>query len=247
MIMEEILESLGLTKNESKIYIYLLKKGKSTTGPIIKNTGITNSRVYESTNTLVKKGLITYTVQKQGKYFEAAEPQKFLDLEEERKEKIESILPTMIKLKNTGESTTTSAVYEGFEGFKTSFKKIIDDCPVNGTIYIIGFSEQQYALKSLRTFITNMNLKSQQKKHKLKLVLDEKVRNTFGKDREKEKNTEVRYMPKEFVSPAAIDITDEYVYIFLWEEKPFVFMIKNIRIVESFKQYFNMLWSMSKK
>ena len=34
--------------------------------------------------------------------------------------------------------------------------------------------------------------------------------------------------------------------IFLWEEKPFVFMIKNKLIAESFKTYFNLLWKIAK-
>lgn len=51
----------------------------------------------------------------------------------------------------------------------------------------------------------------------------------------KEKYIEVRYMPKGYISPAAIDIFEDYIYIFLWEENPFVFMIKNKRIAESFE------------
>ncbi|MBS3141396.1 hypothetical protein J4405_04600 [Candidatus Woesearchaeota archaeon] len=240
------LESLGLTRNESLIYTYLLKKGSTTTGSIIKETNISNSRVYESLNSLILKGLVTYNIQKQGKYFQAAEPNKFLEIEEERKKKIQKILPELNNLKTTEKFETTSAIYEGFEGFKTAFKKIIDDCKVNGEIYILGFSEQQFKLESLRNFILNMNLKSKAKKQKLKIILDSSVKNTLGKDRESEKFTEVRYMPKNFVSPASIDIFEDYIYIFLWEEKPFVFMIKNKRIAESFKTYFDFLWKLAK-
>jgi len=84
------------------------------------------------------------------------------------------------------------------------------------------------------------------KKQKLKILLDSSVKNTLGKDREKEKFTEVKYMPKGYISPGAIDVFQDYVYIFLWEEKPYVFMIKNQRIADSFKQYFNFLWRIAK-
>ena len=77
--------------------------------------------------------------------------------------------------------------------------------------------------------------------------MDNSAKETLGKDREKEKNTEVRYMPKGYISPAAIDIFQDYVYIFLWDKKPFVFMIKNEKIAESFKVYFNFLWNMARK
>lgn len=244
--MQQDLVELGLSNNEAKIYLFLLKHGETTTGSIIKETGIANSRVYESLNSLISKGLAIYTVQKDGKHFSAADPKKILENEEEKKKKIENILPDLIKIQSLLISETTSAVYEGFEGFKTAFKKIIDDCPKNGTIHILGFSEQTFATKSLRVFISNMNLKSAQKKQKLKIILDAKTKNTLGKDREQEKYTEVKYMPEGYISPGALDIFDDYVYIFLWEEKPYVFMIKNKKISESFKKYFEFLWKIAK-
>ena len=247
MSMEEKLINLGLTKNEATIYLFLLKNPHITTGLIIKETGISNSRVYESLNSLIAKGLVTYVIQKYGKSFDASPPEKFLEKEEERKKKIEELVPELKKLKIEKEFRTNTAVFEGFEGFKTAFKKIIDDCPKEETIYILGFSEQIFSTKSLRLFLSNMNLKSAQKKQKLKIILDSSIKKTLGRDREKEKYTEVKYMPEGYISPAAIDVFQDYVYIFLWEEKPFVFMIKNKRIAESFKQYFNFLWKIAKK
>lgn len=245
--MQEKLIRLGLSKNEATIYLFLLKNPNITTGLIIKETGISNSRVYESLNSLIAKGLVSYIIQKDGKHFNASPPEKFLEKEEERKKQIEELVPELKKLKTEKEFRTNTAVFEGFEGFKTAFKKIIEDCPKEETIYILGFSEQPYATESLRIFLTNMNLKSAQKKHKLKILLDSSVEETLGKDREKEKNTEVKYMPKGYISPSAIDVFEDYVYIFLWEEKPFVFMIRNERIAESFKQYFNFLWKIASK
>jgi len=244
--MEKELEKLGLSGNEAKIYLFLLRHGEKTTGPIIKETGIANSRVYESLNTLIGKGLVTYRVQKRGKYFQAADPSKFLENEEEKLKKIESLIPSLKTIQSKEEKETNVSIYEGFEGFKTAFKKIIDDCPQEETIYILGFSEQPFATESLRVFISNMNVKSAQKKQKLRILMDSSAKETLGKDREKEKYTEVRYMPKGYISPAGIDIFEDYVYIFLWEENPFVFMIKNKRIAESFKQYFQFLWRIAK-
>jgi len=245
-IAEEKLEELGLSKNESKIYLFLLKRGQITTGPIIKETGISNSRVYESLNSLIAKGLVSYNVQKEGKYFHASPPEKLAELEEERKRKIISLIPQLKELQKEEKTETKTAIYEGFEGFKTAFKRIIDDCPEKGQIDILGFSEQPFAIESLKVFIANMNLKSAKKKQKLRIILDGSARKTLGKEREKEKYTEVKYMPEGYVSPAAMDIFEDYVYMFVWEEKPFVFMIKQKKIAESFKHYFNFIWNIAK-
>ena len=245
--VEKALKELNLSGNETKIYLFLLKAGEVTTGPIIKNTGIANSRVYESLNSLIEKGFVNYNVQSDGKHFSAVEPKILIEKQEERKRKIEQIIPQLNELKNSSVEETKTAVYEGFEGFKTAFRKIIEDCPENETIYILGFSEQQFKSESLRLFITNMNLKSAQKKQRLRIILDSSAKETLGKDREKEKFSEVRYMPKGYISPAAVDITGDYVYMFLWEDKPFVFMIKNKNLAESFRHYFDFLWKIAKK
>ena len=52
--IEQTLEELGLTKNEIKIYLFLLKTGEIRTGLIISETGIANSRVYESCTNVSK-------------------------------------------------------------------------------------------------------------------------------------------------------------------------------------------------
>ncbi|MCK4552826.1 hypothetical protein KAT80_01350 [Candidatus Pacearchaeota archaeon] len=242
----EILKELGLTKNEITIYLFLLREGDSTTGAIIKTTKIANSRVYESLNSLISKGFATYNLQKNGKHFQATEPKIFLEKQKELKEKIEILVPQLSSLRKTEKDETTMAIYEGYEGFKIAFKKIIDDCPKGATIYITGFPEPAKDLESLRTFLSNMNLRSSAKKHNLKIILEKSAKATLGKDREKEKFTQVKYMPNGYISPTAIDIFEDYVYLFLWEDKPYVFMIKNKLIAETFKNHHNFLWKIAK-
>jgi len=243
--MEKTLKELGLTDNEIKIYLFLLKREDSTTGPIIKETNIANSRVYESLNSLITKGLATYNIHKDGKHFQAVNPKILLEKQKELKEKIEFLIPQLSLLKKSEKDETTMAIYEGFEGFKTAFKKIINDCPKNCEINIMGFPESE-RLESLRNFLANMNLKSASKKQKLKILLEESTKSTLGKDREKEKYTQVKYMPKGYISPVAVDIFEDYIYFFLWEEKPYVFMIKNKKIAEAFKTYHSFLWKLAK-
>jgi hypothetical protein len=54
-------------------------------------------------------------------------------------------------------------------------------------------------------------------------------------------------MNNNFKSPAAIDIFLDKVYIFLWDENPYAFMIQNKNIANGFKNYFQFLWSMAQK
>ena len=67
----KILERVGLTKNEIKIYLALLELGTTTTGPLTRKAGIHASRVYESLNNLIKKGLVSFVIKANIKHFSA--------------------------------------------------------------------------------------------------------------------------------------------------------------------------------
>lgn len=244
--IQEVFNEIGLSKNEIKIYLYLLKKGDSTTGPIIKETKIANSRVYETLNSLISKGFVTFNLQKSGKHFQAENPKRFLEIAEENKKRIQEVLPDLQKIIASSSEDYNFSIYTGNEGFRTAFRKIIDDCPREGTILVLGFSEQADKNNRLRDFLIKENLRSQKKKQRLRILLDENTRKSLGKDREKEKYSEVKYLPKGYVSPSAIDIFEDYVYVFLWGDKPAVIRIKNKQIAESFKNYFKVLWSIAK-
>ena len=85
MDVEPLLEEIGLSKNEIKIYLILLKLGSTTTGAIIKQTGIHNSKVYDGLERLSNKGLVTHVVVANTKHFTAVNPERLLDFLEDKK------------------------------------------------------------------------------------------------------------------------------------------------------------------
>ena len=57
---EKILENIGLSKAEIKVYLALLELGPSTSGPIIQKSELQSSVVHRVLKTLLDKGIITY-------------------------------------------------------------------------------------------------------------------------------------------------------------------------------------------
>ncbi len=84
-----ILEEIGLTKTEIKVYLSLLKLGQSTTTNIIKESGIHASKVYEFLDKIKKKGLVSYVIKSNKKYFNASNPEGLRDFLKEQKERME--------------------------------------------------------------------------------------------------------------------------------------------------------------
>ena len=57
---QDVLEEIGLSKNEAKIYLTLLRLGNVTATDIIKESGVHRSNVYDVLDSLVKKGCVAY-------------------------------------------------------------------------------------------------------------------------------------------------------------------------------------------
>ncbi len=243
---QEALEILGLTNNEIKVYLFVLEKGHSNGTQIRNNTKIAHSRVYAALDTLIDKGLIIFKKTPKGKIYSALNPEILENLIDDRKNKILEYIPILKNLQKKEKFETDTGVFEGFNGFKSALYNLANECPSNETIYIIGFSNQAYNNKRLADLLQNVNKISIKKKHKFKMILDNSE-NTFYKQRKEEKISEIKFMENGFKSPAAIDIFQDKVYIFLWDENPYVFTIKNKNIAEGFKIYFNFLWNIAKK
>ena len=72
----DALRKIGLTENEIKIYLNLLKTGLSTAYDIGKKTGIYRVHVYDKLEQLMDKGLVTHVYRGAKKYFQATPPTK---------------------------------------------------------------------------------------------------------------------------------------------------------------------------
>ncbi|HLC31658.1 MAG TPA: helix-turn-helix domain-containing protein [Candidatus Nanoarchaeia archaeon] len=235
---------LGLTEHEVSIYQMLLASPFSTGSEIKKITGISNSRVYSALDSLIQKGFVSYKITAHGRLFSAVDPSALTVAAQERVKQIESLVPTLRALQSHSRDSTTSVIYEGFQGFKNAFNDMVQECPVGEMISIIGFSNQAYKSEKLRLLLNGVNTLSLKKKHKFKMILDSK-QNIFYTDRMVEGISNIRFMNKGFVSPAAIDMFLDRVYIFLWDEQPYAFMIQNTNIAKGFKSYFNFLWGIA--
>ncbi len=82
------IEGLGLSKSEVKAYLALLELGKTSAGPIVKSSGISQSKIYEVLERLGKKGLASHIIEGKIKYFTPAEPKRLISFSEEKKDEL---------------------------------------------------------------------------------------------------------------------------------------------------------------
>ena len=82
-----ILQDLGLTPNEAKIYQTLIEEGESAAGEISTKGKIHRRNVYDTIDRLVEKGLVFQILEKGENVYKAVDPAKLLEIVKEKSEK----------------------------------------------------------------------------------------------------------------------------------------------------------------
>ena len=241
----DYLKEIGLTESESRIYLALLKLGSSKKFEIIKEAKISPSKMYEVMNKLINKGLVSYTLKNNVKYFQASPPskiedyldRKFKKLEKQKKE-FEKVKKELERIKPK-EQKTEVQTFIGIEGLKTVFDLILSSSKKGENHYVIGANKHP---ESLRLFFTKINNKIKEKKLKFHVLIDEKSKEYAKRIiRKGEKIPEtLKYIP--YSSPVEITISKIYTLIIIFSEPdPVSILIKDKNVSKSFIEYFNLI------
>ena len=250
MDIEKTLENIGLTKNEVKIYLALLRLDMTTSGPIIKKTGIHTSKVYDGLERLSEKGLVSYIVKSNTKYFRAVSPDRILDLIREKKEKIEEqekevklIIPQLKLQQGSSSEETEAEVFQGWKGMETVYKMLRDTLKKGDTNYIFGASKGEDEEKTRFFFNRHISLLAQ-KGVKQKIIFNEYAKKNIEEYSKHPKLFQLKSF--ENVTPTEINLWGDNVMIVILRKNPTVILIKDKKVHVSFRQYFDSMWKIAK-
>ncbi|MDP2926507.1 MAG: helix-turn-helix domain-containing protein [Nanoarchaeota archaeon] len=124
---EEILKSLGLSDKEIKIYLASLQLGSNLVQKIANFAGLNRTSAYDLLKSLEQKGFVSYTIQSGKKFYQAAQPNKLIEIIKEREILIEKILPELNSLSASVVTRPNVEVYTGKEGIKSIFENILQE------------------------------------------------------------------------------------------------------------------------
>lgn len=244
-MVTETLKKIGLTDNEIIVYLALLEIGSSTTGNIIKKSHLHSSRVYECLEKLQTKGLVSYVVKANRKYFEATNPERLIDYLEERQKQIEEeksevkkIIPDLVAKHKITKPTQEANIYSGYKGIRSLLNNLLQELKNGGEYYVFGAEGGMKEV--LGSYFTLYQKQKAKFKIKSKVIFGGKARKTKLLE---EYRGDARFISSEFSSPTDTFIYDDKIIIFVWNEKPpFAVLIKNKSTAQSYKNYFKVLW-----
>lgn len=230
----EVLEKIGLTRNQSLVYIALLKLGSTTAQKVMSESGLHKSRVYFSLEKLQEFGIVSSVIKDYKKYFQAVPPQKLISFWNEKKEALDKIIPKLEQLEGMKKEEINASIYKGKEGLKTIHSEMLKE---GKDIYVLGgkaliFSELKY-------FISNFEKERIRKKIRFIHLWDKEEMMQKAK---KHPLVEGKVLPKGYDSNGVVNIFGNKVAIVLWREKyPTGFVIENKDIADAFKKWFDLI------
>jgi len=239
---EKLLQEIGLAPSEIAIYTALLKTGSTKAGGLVKEVPLHRSRVYEAINRLIEKGLVSYVIKNNVKFFQASAPERLLSFIEEQKEKlnereesIKKILPELKKQTRPLAPQAEAHVLYGKEGFKTMRKDVLKQ---KQTLFLIGAVGKED--EAVRYFFPSFDRLRVSAKIHIKVLFDHEVR---GKPITKLDRMEMKFLPKAYSSPAVINIYADRVVNVLWKgEVPICFMVINKDFADAYRKWFELIW-----
>ena len=243
--MNKKLEELGFSKNESAVYITLLRLGLASVGKITEQSGVHRRNVYDALERLEKRGLICQRIKDKTKYFKAASPMNLLQVIEEDKKKLSAkekktgsvVQELMAAYTRPQETRANVTVFKGVKGVRTVFQDILDTGEENRALGVHTPHEV------IASYLENFH----QRRTKLGIKDMMIFSNNFDRAKELAKlpHTEVKLMPRKQDKTTAINIYGNKVAILSWSE-PVSIVIEEKKIADCFRYYFDFLWKILK-
>jgi len=234
--MKEQLKEAGLTENEAKLYIALLRLGPSNAGLISKRSGLHRRVVYDTISLLSEKGLVGYILKNNVRLFQAADPKKIVELIREREERINEVLPEMEELFLMTKDKEETNFYKGKNGLKTVME---DQIATGKEVLVIGASPMAYEI--LQFYFKWFDKRRVERKIRMKMIFNR------GKKEIKVPYSDIRFLPQKYSSPLAVNIYGDKVALILWsKENPFAVVIRNKEMSDGYRKYFELMWKSAK-
>lgn len=243
----KILEEIGLTKSEIKVYLALLKLGSSSKKEIVKEAKITPSKLYEVSDKLIDKGLVSYVKKNKILHFSAAPPEQVLDFLKKKKEDITQqenrfslLIPTLKSIEKSEEPEIE--VFKGWKGMRTVYKMMLNSLKPEETDFVIGATSGE-DIESATRFFTRIHKERRKKKIKLKILINKKDKKWALEILNNKRYDLVRFV--EHSAPSEVNVWGDHVMIVILTKTPVVTLIKSGIVAESFRNYFNALWKVA--
>ena len=237
MNTNEILRQFDLDEKESAIYLATLELGISTARDIAKKADIQRTYFYDLSRKLISLGLMRQLRKGKKRLFSAAEPEKLIELQEERLAELKNHLPQLKALQNTKGQKPKVYFFEGRSGVDQ-----INDDTLNYSGEIVGFTTPHFILTDEEKMSREYIAKRKSLGIKVRVIGEVSPEVAKIKSRDKAELRETKMLPKDlFSSEVEIGMYGNKVFFANYKDQ-FGLIIEDSEISKTLKQIFEIIW-----
>ena len=235
------LQELGLTRNEALTFTALLETGETKTGALVKKTALHRVLIYDALESLIKKGLASYVIKENIKYFQAANPERLLDFIQEKEETAKALLPELSLLQQQAKNKQLVSVYEGIKGLKSAMNNMLKELTSKDYHYVFASGNMADAMGPYYHLYQKIK---QQKKIMTQVIYDESFRKrndvtkaTYGK---------IKFYPLTAFPTDTWIYKDKVLIVTYTASPPVAILIISAETANSYKKIFEQFWKKAK-
>ncbi len=231
--------AVGLSRNEAKTYLALVKHGSSKAGKVAKEAQLDRSSCYLALQNLIARGFATHVTIGKVKFFAAADPKNLAGELQAKLDETRGVLSSLEKEYATAKLASNVRLYKGERGVQTLFNMIL------------GMERE----KENRVFGSESQLDERMPLFaaKFKAQLERRKIKTFNLVRAGREiapdgaGRMVRVAPFQSESPVVTNIFGDKIGIVIWSDTPEAILIDNKDAAHAYKEYFDFMWKHAKK
>jgi len=226
----------GLTSNQAKVYLKLVKEPAQSGGQIARGMSMDRSFVYNVLAALSDKGLISHIFKDNIKIFYPTDPETLLKDSEEKKERITSIVEELHKIKGTTNAERIVLVYNGKAGLKVFMRELLECTSFSS----LGGGGLYNIFDILKTEFPHYLKVFEEKNTQGKIITSPENEDNMKKTYDN-LNIKIKTMAG-LNNSVCFTLFSDKLAIYSLEEKPYVIIIEDKSVADTLTEYFNKVW-----
>ena len=243
MQARNVLQPLGLSPEESDLYVLLNRLGSSDARKLAAELGIKRTSVYAMLDRLCEKGFVQQRVTKNGREYSAERPSRVKLTQEKKIAQFTSLIPWLESQATRTEAPHGIRFFETRQELKQWYIGKLEEYA--GRSYrIIGTQKDWYRLDP--DFLTTIHKTFKEKRIKAQILFSADTPR-ITQETDLSIYQDVRYLPKEYSFRTTIDLFDDQVLLVSPEQQAVAVVISIPAMMDVFDAMFRCLWGLAKQ
>lgn len=242
MEIKNTIKNLGLSEQETEIYLTLLKMGDLPASRIAKIVGLKRTTVYPVLQNLSIKSYIRVVYKNNLRYYQASSPQSIVSYMEKKINDFNSIIPILQSFEKSQAQSIGLRFIETKEELRNFYIDIINEYE-NRSYLVIGDTtawqsvDVEFFRHQFPRERANANIKT-------KLLLTHNSKKLIPSDKTLLRT--YKFLPKKYIFKSTIDVFDDKILIVSPEINALALVIAIPAMTDIFRSIFEFMWEHNK-